>query len=260
MFTIGIDMNVVYKTVVGSQMHGLATPESDHDVRYITMHSIKEVLSPFKNNTIKVQDSDGDVESWELCHFVKHLSQGNPTCYEVIKSPLYEYTGDFYLAYYIRELYPFVFDGHKCLMAHCGYAEAQLARYLRKFSDPELVMQDNQFRRTKKATVAAYRVIAQCEQLLTTGDFEPVVKDYSVDLHDKLMAIKSMSDDEVTAEFCAFHNNEIESEIKNLKALFNTLPENVQNQKPNIEELEERLYLLYKLHDQRRLDAMWATE
>lgn len=242
-------MNVVYQTVVGSQMHGLATPESDHDVRYITMHSIKEVLSPFKNNTIKVQDSEGDVESWELCHFVKHLSQGNPTCYEVIKSPLYECTGQFYLAEDIRGLYPLVFDGRKCLMAHCGYAEAQLSRYLRKFSDPELVMQDNQFRRTKKATVAAYRVIAQCEQLLTTGDFQPIVKDYSVDLHDKLMEIKSMSDEDVTAEFCAFHNNEIESQIKQLKSLFNTLPESIQNQKPNIEELESRLYDIYMCND-----------
>ena len=80
---------ICYSCVVGSKMHGLQTPTSDEDVRHITMHSILEVLSPFKNEEIKVRDGNGaDIESWELCHFVKHLTQGNPTCFEVIKSPL----------------------------------------------------------------------------------------------------------------------------------------------------------------------------
>jgi predicted nucleotidyltransferase len=124
-------MEVIYTTLVGSKMHGLSTPTSDEDVRHITMHPIRHILSPFRNEEIKVKDSAGDdVESWELCHFVKHLTQGNPTTYEVIRSPLYDKSMPHAEA--IRSLMPLCFDGRKVLMAHIGYTEAQLKRYLRK--------------------------------------------------------------------------------------------------------------------------------
>ena len=266
-------MEVIYTTLVGSKMHGLSTPTSDEDVRHITMHPIRHILSPFRNEEIKVKDSSGDdVESWELCHFVKHLSQGNPTTYEVIKSPLYDnilrHSED------IRSLMPFCFDGRKVLMAHIGYAEAQLKRYLRKadhdFSKfrnvgdddsnllgipkwesksdtmvQEGIWEENNLRRIPKSIVAGYRVLAQGKQLLETGDFCPVVKDYSPKLHDKLMGIKLMDANTITWGFVKEHLKGIEDGIQEIKDFYDTLPIEIQTQKPNIDAIEDVLCKVY---------------
>ena len=262
-------------------MHGLNTADSDEDIRYITMQPIREIISPFKHETIKVQDSNGeDVESWELRHFVKHLTQGNPTVFEVIKSPLYDKSMPF--AESIRSLMPLAFDARKILMAHAGYAEAQLKRYLRKamysfkqsaielhyeFDDRRTLLnvtryedvkesgfiqnvkcgvwEENHIRRIPKSVVAGYRVLAQCRQLLETGDFQPVIKDYSPKLHDDLMSIKTMDANTITWGFVKDHLNGIESGIKELHSCFDSLPEPKKNTKPNIDAIEDALCEIY---------------
>jgi hypothetical protein len=268
-------MEKIYKTLVGSKMHGLTTPDSDEDVRYITMQPLRHIVSPFKNEDIKVQDSNGeDVESWELCHFVKHLSQGNPTTYEVIKSPLYDKSKPH--AEIIRSLMPYCFDGKKVLMAHIGYAEAQLKRYLRKadhdlsndFDNHDIadtlllgtpkweknkdgkliedgVWEENHVRRIPKSVVAGYRVLAQGKQLLETGDFIPVVKEYSPELHDKLMTIKLMDANTIGYNFVLEHLNGIETGIQELHSYFDSLPEPKKNTKPNIDTIEDVLCEIY---------------
>ena len=253
-------MKIVYTTIVGSKMHGLDTPASDEDVRYITMHSIRHVLSPFKNETIKVRTQNGeDEESWELCHFVKHLTSGNPTCYEVIKSDLYDKGAPY--AEKIRSLMPLCYDGVKILMAHCGYAEAQLVRYLRKASvdmknsDSRMILGTQRqngelwdydaIRRIPKSVVAGYRVLAQGEQLLRTGDFITKIRDYSPDLHNKLMSIKMMNSAHIDLDFVNEHLEGIESGIKALKAVYETLNDEAKYSKPDIDGIEEILCELY---------------
>jgi hypothetical protein len=271
----------IYKTIVGSMMHGLNTADSDEDIRYITMQPIRDIISPFKHETIKVQDSNGeDVESWELRHFVKHLTQGNPTVFEVIKSPLYDKSMPF--AESIRSLMPLAFDARKILMAHAGYAEAQLKRYLRKamysfkqsaielhyeFDDHRTLLnttryenvnesgfgqnvkcgvwEENHIYRIPKSVVAGYRVLAQGRQLLETGDFQPVIKDYSPKLHDDLMSIKTMDANTITWGFVQEHLNGIESGIKELHSYFDSLPEPKKNTKPNIDAIEDALCEIY---------------
>jgi predicted nucleotidyltransferase len=252
-------MEIIYTTLVGSKMHGLDTPESDEDIRHITLSSLRTVISPFQNNPVKVMDSSGtDVESWELRHFVKHLTQGNPTCYEVIKSPLY--VRDHKWADKIRSLMPFAFDGIKIMYAHIGYAEAQLKRYLRPANKDfshmcehqgdwdapiSAIREENEYRRIPKAIVAAYRVLAQGRQLLDTGDFKPIIKDYSPELHTQLMAIKVMDAADLSRCEILLHANNIENQIQELKAYFETLPESTKNKKPDIEKIEDILCEIY---------------
>jgi len=273
-------MDIIYETNVGSKMHGLSTPTSDEDVRYITLHPIRHILSPFKNEDVKVSGNNEDVESWELRHFVKHLTQGNPTIYEVIKSPLYDRTNLF--SDMIRGLMPLAFDARKVLMAHAGYAEAQLKRYLRKanydlncycvemvhepfnnwkllgvpkyesvqrgkFTELEIAgsWEENHLRRIPKSVVAGYRVLAQGRQLLESGDFQPVVKDYSPELHDKLMSIKLMDANTITMGFIEEHLEGIEAGIQELHSYFDSLPESRKNLKPDIDAIEDVLCDIY---------------
>jgi len=77
-------MEIIYTATVGSKMHGLSTPQSDEDTRYIYKLSFREVISPFATDRTKTTSNGEDTESWELRNFVKHLTSGNPTMYEVI--------------------------------------------------------------------------------------------------------------------------------------------------------------------------------
>lgn len=207
-------MKVIYTATVGSKMHGLATPQSDDDLRYITLSPLISIISPFTNNEVKVKSSNGeDVESWELRHFVKHLTNGNPTMYEVIRTPIYnstEFTEKF------RGMLPSFLNSKGIKDAHIGYAEAQLKRYLRPGSDMDS-MEPNFTKRIPKATVAAYRVIAQGRQLIEKGNFCPIIADYSIDLHNQLMEIKTMSPQLIDKGFCQEHLKEIELQITAFK-------------------------------------------
>jgi hypothetical protein len=182
----------------------------------------------------------------------------------------------------IRSLMPFAFDARKTLMAHAGYAEAQLKRYLRKamysfkqsaielnyeFDDRRTLLnvtryedvkqsgfieivrcgvwEESHLRRIPKSVVASYRVLAQCKQLLETGDFQPVIKDYSQKLHDDLMSIKLMDANTITWCFVKEHLHCIESGIKELHSYFDSLPEPKKNTKPNIDTIEDVLCEIY---------------
>ena len=248
-------MNIIYTTIVGSKMHGLDTPDSDEDIRHITLPSLRDIVSPFKNDQIKVKDGKGDdVESWDLGHFCRHLSKGNPTMYEVIKSPLYtqsEYSDR------VRSLMPFCFDANMIKNAHCGYADAQIQRYLIPAKEDlgnepgflatklNTIWESNRIKRIPKAVVAAYRVLAQAEQLLTTFDFQPIVKNYSEDLHNKLMSIKLMNADDIDGYFIHNHLQEIENGIKSLKLLYDNLPKEIQDKKADTQSIEDILCDIY---------------
>jgi predicted nucleotidyltransferase len=231
---------IIYTATVGSKMHGLSTPQSDEDIRFIYRLSLKELVSPFNNSNAKTTSANGeDTESWELRNFVKHLTSGNPTMYEVIKSPIYEKNN---VSELLRMIPYYAFDGRKILLAHIGYAEAQLKRYLRNAQQP---FEDNTLRRIPKSIVAAYRVLAQADQLLNTGTFEPAIKNYSQSLHDKLMTIKLMPIEDITLDFIQEHEQGIEKGIHNLKIMFEDLPSSIKDKKPDIDALE---FLLMELH------------
>ena len=254
-------MKTIYTTIVGSKMHGLDTPDSDEDIRHITLSSLSDVISPFKNDDVNVKSSNGDdIESWELRHFVKHLCQGNPTMYEVINSPLYT---NCLLAPTIRGLMPLCLDSAKIIPAHNGYADAQIKRYLRPayedMNDAYLmhprrgedfpiseVWADNRYRRIPKAIVAGYRVLAQAEQLVNTGTFCPKVKDYSESLHDFLMEIKLSDPGHFTMKEIGDHWAALEEKMQELKTMSFK-----QKFTPDIPAIEKILVHIYVNHGPR---------
>ena len=264
---------IIYETVVGSRSQGLHNEQSDVDYRYIFKPSLKEIISPFKNQERKIENKNAeDVESWSISSFCEHLCKGNPTMYEVVKSPLYK--KDYKHAETIRNLMPLSLDSRKILMAHAGYIEAQLKRYLRKahhdldayqftmpllgvpkyetkqyagYSNLEIdgVWELNHLKRIPKSCVAGYRIFAQCRQLLETGDFCATVSDYSQELHDKLMDIKSVDANTITCGFIEEHLDELELKIKDLHKFFDNLPDSKKNIKPDIEKIENILCEIY---------------
>lgn len=236
-------MKIIYETVVGSRSQGLDTPESDFDRRFITLHTLRDVVSPFKNEEVKVENAEGDTESWELRAAAKHLCSGNPTMYEVVRSDLFT-PSDF--AIRLRDMFPKFRDDRKILMAGCGYVDAQIklidkAIYKAIETSDPLPLIEN--KRVPKCIVAGYRILLQTRQMLETGDFLPRIKDYDIGWHDYLMAIKSMNRNEITEKFLTGHKEEIEGQTKALKQWYD---ETITEPKvPDINAIEEFLLDTY---------------
>lgn len=207
----------VYTSIVGSHMHGLATPQSDLDARYINIVPLRKRLSPYRNYKVSHGGGDEDTEAWEFSHFCKLLAGGNGTTYEVLWSP-YFIADD--IGMLLRENRRLFLNSHGITEAHMGYANQQLKRYLgRPEREPDCFKEPNWLKRIPKATVAAYRIIWQGIQLVRTGDFTPKVADSNPELAKTLIQIKTMDPSAVTPEFCRVHSEQIESYIQDFKRI-----------------------------------------
>lgn len=207
-------MNVIYRATVGSRMHGLHTAESDYDYRDVFMLDLKSLLSPFGQTTHKRMSENGeDVEAFELRHFLKLLTSGNPTVYEILWSPQYEMDPAFKV---LKDNKHWFLNTKTITASHIGYADSQVGKYLQKaIEDPSILQQENAVRRMKKAAVAGVRVLHQAMQLLDHGDFKPRIADYDPVLAKRLLEIKYMPDEEVDVVFLESNLHWIEA-LKNL--------------------------------------------
>lgn len=174
---------VIHKVIVGSRLHGLNNDTSDYDYRGIFVHSIKDILNPFKKikNTSWIE-GDEDNTSYELASFCMMLVQGNPSALEVLWSNMIEET-----TMWGRELcanrHRFL-DSKRIFDAHRGYAHNQ-------YKKMNLFTPDA---RTPKFAVAYIRSLLQGIELLKTGDFNPQVPQ---EWRDYLLKIKYNWDNEL---------------------------------------------------------------
>jgi len=153
------------KVVVGSRLHGLESDTSDWDYRGIHMHSLKAMISPFRNlKSTTWFEGDTDNTSYELAEFCRLATQGNATILEVLFSDMIEETtstADVMRANALR----FV-DTDRFVRASQGYAHHQLSK-LREFE----AVSENSGDRSAKFAVAYARVMWQCLEFLKTGEF-----------------------------------------------------------------------------------------
>lgn len=161
------------KVIVGSQAHGLATPESDTDYRAVYALETNKILSlGYKYSGSQwVEGENEDNTAWEIGHFLNMALQCNPTILEVflapeVKIPIDEKDVWTYRVNYLnyaqtlRELFPFIWTPQKAYYAFLGYAKNQQKKFLDK--------KDN---RPHKFAVAYIRTLINLNELLTTGTF-----------------------------------------------------------------------------------------
>lgn len=172
---------VITKVLVGSRLHGLNAPDSDYDWRGIHIHSLKDMLSPFRK--IKNTDwleGDEDNTSYELADFCKLATHGNATILEVFFSNKIEKTTP--TADKMRENWKKFIDTDKFVMASRGYAHNQYNK-MQLFESAGVKGQE----RTSKFAVAYIRVLWQCAEFLKTGEFpcqitEPEIRDFLLEI------------------------------------------------------------------------------
>lgn len=168
----------ILKVIVGSQAHGLATPESDFDYRGVFVLPTSEILKlgGKVSSTSWIEGKDDDT-SWEIGHFLNLATHSNPTILETFLAPLVSEETD-EVGLRLREIFPYVWNSNDVLNAFRGYGINQRKKML-----------DDKDKRGHKYAAAFLRVLYQGVQLLETGTFDVDFRNTAV--YDTLVKWKS---------------------------------------------------------------------
>lgn len=161
----------ILKVIVGSQAHGLATPESDYDYRGVFVIPTSEILK-IGGHTEQTNWIEGkeDNTTWEIGHFLNMAVHCNPTILEIFLAPradekqilnhIYNLGAD------LRALFPHIWNSNDVMNAFIGYGHNQRKKFL-----------DNKDNREAKYATAYLRVLYNAYEILTTGTFSSNMKD-----------------------------------------------------------------------------------
>ena len=157
----------ILKVIVGSQAHGLATPESDTDYRGVFVQPTSEILKigGHTRTTSWIEGNDDDT-SWEIGHFLFLSMKSNPTILETYLSPIF-YSNE--LGRELRDLFPYVWDSKAVRDAFIGYGLNQRKKML-----------EDKDKRPNKYAAAYLRVLYNAFQLLSTGTFTIKIADTEI--------------------------------------------------------------------------------
>jgi uncharacterized protein len=151
-------LKTLLKALVGSQAHGLASPESDYDWRGVFAHPTSEILSlaPNTRTTVWIEGKEDDT-SWEVGHFLFLATKCNPSVLEIFVST--HWTADEW-GEELRHLFSYLWNSRGVRDAFVGYGLNQRKKFL-----------DDKDRRAGKYAVAYLRSLFCAQQLLSTGIF-----------------------------------------------------------------------------------------
>lgn len=210
---------LIFKATVGSQAHGLATPESDFDYRGVFIVPTESILSLGSNTktTHWIEGKDDDT-AWEIGHFLHLATKCNPTILEVFLSPISEVSDDMKpWAEELRALFPYIWNSQYVRDAFIGYGHNQRKKLLEAKDG-----------RPHKYAAAFLRTLYQAKELLETGTFTVRIgdtefgeyirkvknKDPNISLGDIINVCQKL-EDEVRAAFDKNPNKETDFEKVN---------------------------------------------
>lgn len=164
----------ILRTIIGSQCHGLATPESDVDTREVFVLPTEELLRV--NPPTEKAKTKGDDVSWEVGHFLKLALRCNPTILEVMAAPSTYATKE---GAWLQGLFPDVLSKTAVWKSFTGYATSQRHRL-----DEATVLLTNgnadSEKRRRKALAARLRILSNGIELLKTGTMTVRIADVPV--------------------------------------------------------------------------------
>lgn len=152
----------ILKVIVGSQAHGLATPESDFDYRGVFVVPTTEILriGGHVNETSWIEGKEDDT-SWEVGKFLLMATKCNPTVLETFLAPTVPTPiQDAVFGMELQALFPHVWNSNDVKNAFIGYGLNQRKKF---FEDKD--------KRAPKYATAYLRVLFNAYELLSTGTF-----------------------------------------------------------------------------------------
>ena len=120
---------LIQKTVAGSHLHGMATPESDVDYRGVCLAPMDALLGLQKFEQVEKQGKE-DLVYYELRKFARLALQGNPNILTILFAPPEKWlvmNGSWHKIWEIRHK----FLSQRIRKTYAGYARSQLHRIKR---------------------------------------------------------------------------------------------------------------------------------
>lgn len=189
--------NIILEGVTGSTAYGLATENSDIDIKGIYMLPTREVLSiGFNIEHTTVDHTDPDWVYHEVGKFMKLVMNGNPTVTELLY--LNEYTHLSPIGQLLIDNRDAFLSTNAVMNAYRGYAFSQ-AKKLNNRTEQGLDGYDSSLKnRFAKHTRHCFRLLMQARQLLETGTLQVRV---TPEQREYLFAMGEKTPDEVVEEF-----------------------------------------------------------
>jgi len=157
-------MKTILSVIVGSRLHGTANEKSDYDYRGVFIVPLEDIISPFRNPLENSWiEGETDNTSYELRHFCKMCTQGNPSSLEVLVGIPKEITPEGKM---LKELLPKFLSKKRCFDAFMGYSRNQEKKF-----------RDNYQGRKWKYATAHTRTLYQLLHLLKTGELVGTYQD-----------------------------------------------------------------------------------
>lgn len=152
----------MFSVIVGSQAHGLATPESDFDYRGVFLVPTVDILKlgGTAKTTSWIEGKDDDT-SYELAHFLHLAAHSNPNVLDVFMAPMHEVLPGFEEdTERLLALFPHLWSSKGVRDAFVGYSHNQRKKLMDKKDD-----------RPHKYASAYLRVLYNAKELLETGKY-----------------------------------------------------------------------------------------
>lgn len=220
-----IPENIILEGVTGSTAYGLATENSDVDIKGVYLLPTRTVLAiGFDLNKTTKDHVDPDWVYHEVGKFMKLVINGNPTVTELLY--LHEYT-------ILTPVGQMLIDNRSSFLstkavtnAYSGYAFSQAQRLTTRTAQGMDGYDSSLKNRFAKHTRHCFRLLMQARQLLETGTLDVKV---TPEQREYLFAMGEKTADEVVDEFMRQ-----DTEMKKVKSV---LPD-----EPDMDKLNELLY------------------
>jgi len=217
--------NIILEGVVGSRAYGLATPESDIDIKGVFVAPTREILGIYPVKDCYTT-TEPDTQYLEVSKFISLALKCNPTILEMLYLSEYDtlnYEGGMLVEHrsaFLSE--PYVRN------AFGGYAVQQVRKLVKR--DEEGKQGFGRGLRYAKHARHCFRLLDEAKQLLTTGTMSVKVRN-----RDEIFACGELSPTELQSRF-----EEAQSEIAAIKSV---LPPD-----PNYERVNDMLLRIRSLN------------
>lgn len=219
--------NIILEGVTGSTAYGLATENSDIDVKGVYLLPTEKVLSlRFSPEHTTIDHTDPDWVYHEVGKFMKLVANGNPTVTELLY--LEEYTQLNEVGKLLVNHRDIFLSTPAVLNAYRGYALGQARRLSNRQAEGMDGYDSSLKNRFAKHTRHCFRLLLQCRQLLETGTLTVKV---TPEEREWLFKMGEQTPETVVDAFIA--------EDSKMNDIVSVLPD-----KPNWEKMDELLVLI----------------
>lgn len=199
------DIQILLAIESGSRAWGMASIDSDYDVRFIYARQLDYYLDvrEHKEQIGPIMELEGELDlvGWDVRKYIKHIVQSNPNVLEWLQSPIQYYVNPNFLDS-IKELADTCFSPQKAAAHYCGIAKGAFHAGYQKERNEWNLKKFGYYLRSLLAAENAIRT--KSRNPITFEELLPQIQNKSAkDAINELMALKAVNDECFSAELPA---------------------------------------------------------